>query len=194
MANSVREVACRSCGSARLETFLDLGETPLADRLLAEADLGKREITFPLQVAFCHECSLVQITETANPEILFADAYPYYSSFSPALLAHSRENVLGVLAERGLTKASLVIELASNDGYLLKNYREAGIPVLGIDPAEGPAAAAERIGVPTLRDFFTLALAEKLRSEGKCADVVHANNVLGHVADTNGVVLGLKAG
>ena len=86
----------------------------------------------------------------------------------------------------------MVIELASNDGYLLKNYVEAGIPVLGIDPADGPAAAAELIGVPTLRDFFTLELAERLRAEGKSADVVHANNVLAHVADTNGFVLGLR--
>src|SRR4030088_3782855 len=98
MANSIREVACRSCRSARLETFLDLGETPLADRRLTEADLGKRELTFPLQVAFCHECSLVQITETANPEILFAEAYPCFSSFSPALLKHSREKDLDVIA------------------------------------------------------------------------------------------------
>jgi hypothetical protein len=135
MANSVTEVTCRSCGSARLETFLDLGETPLADRLLTEADLGKRELTFPLQVAFCHECSLVQITETANPEILFADAYPYFSSFSPSLLKHSRENVLELIARRELGPGSFIIELASNDGYLLKNYVEGGIPVLGIDPA-----------------------------------------------------------
>ena len=117
-----------------------------------------------MNVVFCEDCALVQITETVSPEVLFADAYPYYSSFSPALLVHSRENALGVLAERGLTGESLVIELASNDGYLLKNYVEAGIPVLGIDPADGPAAAAERIGVPTLRDFFTLELAERLRA------------------------------
>ena len=188
---SQTETMCRSCMSRRIVPFLDLGVTPLADRLLTGA-AGESEPVFPLNVVFCEDCALVQITETVTPEVLFADAYPYYSSFSPALLAHSRENALAVLAERGLTGASLVIELASNDGYLLKNYVEAGIPVLGIDPADGPAAAAERIGVPTLRDFFTLELAERLRAEGKSADVVHANNVLAHVADTNGFVLGLR--
>lgn len=188
---SQTETTCRSCMSRRIVSFLDLGVTPLADRLLA-GEAGESEPVFPLNVVFCEDCALVQITETVAPEVLFADAYPYYSSFSPALLAHSRENALGVLAERKLTGESLVIELASNDGYLLKNYVEAGIPVLGIDPADGPAAAAERIGVPTLRDFFTLELAERLNAEGKSADVVHANNVLAHVADTNGFVLGLR--
>ncbi|MGA7386099.1 MAG: class I SAM-dependent methyltransferase [Methylocella sp.] len=184
--DSVTEQACRSCGGTRLETFLDLGKTPLADRLLNDADLNKPEFRFPLRVAFCEDCSLVQITETVNPKILFADAYPYYSSFSPALLKHSRQNTLDLIAGRHLGPSSLVVELASNDGYLLKNYVEAGIPVLGIDPADGPAAAAENIGVPTRCAFFTRDLAESLYAEGVRADVIHANNVLAHVADTNG--------
>jgi SAM-dependent methyltransferase len=188
MKHSVTEVACRSCRGTRLETFLDLGETPLADRLLTNADLGKAELTFPLRVAFCEDCSLVQITETVSPEILFADAYPYFSSFSAALLQHSRKNVLDLIERRKLGPISFVIELASNDGYLLKNYVEAGIPVLGIDPAEGPARAAQKIGVPTRCAFFSPEFAEKLRSEGLRADVIHANNVLAHVADTNGFV------
>jgi SAM-dependent methyltransferase len=190
-AVSRTETVCRACKSKRIVSFLDLGVTPLADRLLTSA--SENEPVFPLNVVFCEECALVQITETVAPEILFADAYPYYSSFSPALLAHARENVLEILASRILNNKSLIIELASNDGYLLKNYKESGIPVLGIDPAEGPAAAAECIGVPTLQDFFTLELAEKLCAEGKYADVVHANNVLAHVADTNGFVRGLRA-
>jgi SAM-dependent methyltransferase len=188
MANSITETTCRSCKSARLETFLDLGDTPLADRLLTEADLSKQELSFPLRVAFCHDCSLVQITETVSPEILFGDAYPYFSSFSPALLKHSRENVLDIIERRRLSPQSFVVELASNDGYLLKNYVEAGIAVLGIDPAEGPAEAAQKIGVPTRCAFFTRELAESLRAEGIRADVLHANNVLAHVADTNGFV------
>jgi SAM-dependent methyltransferase len=188
MVNSVTEASCRSCGGARLKTFLDLGDTPLADRLLTNADLGKKELTFPLRVAFCEDCSLVQITETVNPEILFDDAYPYFSSFSPALLKHSRENALDLIARRGLGQGSFVVELASNDGYLLKNYVEAGIPVLGIDPAVGPAQAAQKIGVPTRCAFFSRELAESLRSEGIRADVIHANNVLAHVADMNGFV------
>ena len=188
---SITEQICRSCGSERLETFLDLGKTPLADRLVAEADRNEEELTFPLSVAFCNECSLVQITETVSPEILFADAYPYYSSFSPALLQHSRENVLDLIKRRNLGPQSFVVELASNDGYLLKNYVEAAIPVLGIDPADGPAAAAEKIGVPTRCAFFTQDLAQRLCEEGIKADVVHANNVLAHVADTNGFVAAL---
>ncbi|MCI0540692.1 MAG: class I SAM-dependent methyltransferase [Verrucomicrobiales bacterium] len=186
--NSVTEQSCRSCGGSQLETFLDLGETALADRLLTDADLDKPELIFPLRVAFCGDCSLVQITETVNPKILFADAYPYYSSFSHALLNHSRENVLDLIARRGLGPNSFVVELASNDGYLLKNYVEAGIRVLGIDPADGPAAAAEKLGVPTRCAFFTRELAETLHAEGIRADVIHANNVLAHVADTNGFV------
>ncbi|HXV32039.1 MAG TPA: class I SAM-dependent methyltransferase [Sinorhizobium sp.] len=189
--NSVTEQECRSCGGGRLETFLDLGETPLADRLLTDWDVNKAELVFPLRVAFCRDCGLAQITETVSPKILFADDYPYYSSFSPALLRHSRENALDLIARRNLGRESFVIELASNDGYLLKNYVEAGIRVLGIDPADGPAAAAERIGVPTRRTFFTRDLAETLRAEGERADVIHANNVLAHVANTNGFVAGI---
>ncbi|VTZ20905.1 Methyltransferase domain-containing protein [Methylocella tundrae] len=185
---SLTEHACRSCGGNKLETFLDLGETPLADRLLTKADQDQPELYFPLSVAFCEDCSLVQITETVDPAILFADSYPYYSSFSPALLEHSRQNAVDLIQSRSLGPDNFVLELASNDGYLLRNYVEAGIPVLGIDPADGPAAAAEKIGVPTRCAFFTRDLADALRQEGVQADVIHANNVLAHVADTNGFV------
>lgn len=188
---SVTEHTCRSCGGSHIDTFLKLGRTPLADRLTSATDNGEQEPAFPLNVAFCRDCSLVQITETVNPRILFADAYPYYSSFSQALLRHSRDNVLDLIERRGLKADSFVIELASNDGYLLKNYVEAGIQVLGIDPADGPAAAAGKIGVPTHLAFFTRELAETLRNEGVQADVIHANNVLAHVADTNGFVAGV---
>lgn len=182
---------CRSCGHAGLEPVLDLGRTPLADRLLTAAQLAEPEPAYPLQVAFCPKCSLLQILETVPPEVLFCEDYPYYSSFSDALLRHSRENVLDLVARRGLGPQSLAVELASNDGYLLKNYVEAGISVLGIDPAEGPACEAEKIGVPTLNTFFTAELAKQLVAEGKRADVIHGNNVLAHVADTNGFVGGI---
>lgn len=184
---------CRSCEQSNLKTFLDLGRTPLSDRFLTDEQLKQPEPYFPLEVAFCQNCGLVQILETVSPEILFCDEYPYYSSFSLALLKHSRENVLELIESRGLGSKSLVVELASNDGYLLKNYVENGIPVLGIDPADGPAKAAEKIGVPTLNDFFTMELTSKLVKEGRSADVVHANNVLAHVADTNGFVKGIHA-
>jgi len=183
--------ACRSCGQNNIESVLNLGHTPLADRLLTKEQLKDAEPTFPLEVGFCHSCGLMQILETVDPSILFCEDYPYYSSFSDALLKHSRENTLDLMARRKLDASSLVVELASNDGYLLKNYVEHGIPVLGIDPAQGPAQQAEKIGVPTLNTFFTLELANELSAQNKLADVVHGNNVLAHVADTNGFVAGI---
>lgn len=182
---------CRSCGASHLEPVLDLGRTPLADRLVTAAQLSEPEPTYPLAVVFCPACGLVQIRETVPPEVLFCADYPYFSSFSDALLRHSRDNVLELIARRHLSANSLAVELASNDGYLLKNYLEQGIPVLGIDPADGPAREAEKIGVTTLNTFFTADLAHQLRAEGKRADVIHANNVLAHVADTNGFVRGI---
>lgn len=183
--------ACRACGSTRLEPVLDLGKTPLADRLLTRAMLDQAEPTFRLTVRFCTECTLMQIAETVSPETLFCEDYPYYSSFSPALLEHSRRNAEDLIARRRLGPSSLVVELASNDGYMLKNFRAAEIPVLGIDPADGPARAAQESGIPTLCTFFTQDLAKKLRGEGKRADVIIANNVLAHVPDLNGFVAGI---
>ena len=188
---SVTESACRSCGSEALVPILDLGRTPLADRLIRPENAGEEELVFPLEVAFCADCTLVQILETVAPEILYADDYPYFSSFSPALLAHSRANAMARADERGLDSDSLVIELASNDGYLLKNYVERGIPVLGIDPADGPAADAEKVGVRTLCAFFTEQLAQEVAEKYGRADVIHGNNVLAHVKDTNGFVRGI---
>ncbi len=182
---------CRSCGSPKIEVFLDLGRSPIADRLLSESQLVQPEPSFPLEVGYCQNCSLVQILETVDPEILFCNEYPYYSSVISSLLKHSRENALELAAMRKLGSSSLVVELASNDGYLLRNYVEKHIPCLGIDPANGPAEAAQKAGVPTLCTFFTRELGQKLAAEGKRADVIHANNVLAHVADTNGFVSGI---
>lgn len=184
--------ACRACGDRRLHEFLDLGTTPLADRLVPAVSAHEEELRFPLRVAICEACSLVQITETVAPEILFADDYPYFSSFSSTLLQHSRANAMDLIARRRLGADSLVVEIASNDGYLLKNYVENGIPVLGIDPADGPAQAATRAGIPTLQQFFTREFAHRLAADGRRADVLHANNVLAHVADTNGFVSGIR--
>ncbi|MEM9724235.1 MAG: class I SAM-dependent methyltransferase [Pseudomonadota bacterium] len=190
---SKTETHCRSCGVGELRTFLDLGETPLANRLLNPEERDLAELAFPLKVAVCENCGCVQITETVAPEVLFADQYPYYSSAIPALLKHSRENALGLVEERKLGPDSLVIELASNDGYLLKNYVEKGVPVLGIDPAENQVAAANEIGVRSMCAFFSEALGETLAADGVQADVIHANNVLAHVADTNSFVGGVAA-
>lgn len=185
------DALCRSCRKPGLEIFLDLGEKPPSDRLLTKEMLKQPEPFYPLEVAFCSHCGLVQILETVPPEDLFAGGYEYYSSFIPSLLRHSRENALELIKSRKLDRNSFIIELASNDGYLLKNYVEMGVPVLGIDPAPGQAKAAEEAGVPTLNTFFTKELALKFRNEGKRADVIHANNVLAHVADTNGFVEGI---
>jgi SAM-dependent methyltransferase len=185
------ESRCRSCSGPELETILAFGATPLADRLLTAAQLAAPDIRAPLTLRFCSTCSLVQIAETVRPEILFDSEYPYFSSVSSTLLAHSRANALELIERQRLGPDSLVVEIASNDGYLLRNFVERGIPVQGIDPAEAPAAAAIRAGVPTLIDFFGRDLARRLKAEGRSADVIVANNVLAHVADLNGLVEGI---
>jgi SAM-dependent methyltransferase len=182
---------CRSCGYSQLEPVLDLGLSPLANSLLTPSDLDRPEDRFPLETVFCERCTLVQITVTVPPEILFRH-YRYFSSVSETLVRHARDLVDAVLSSRPLGSESLVVEIASNDGYLLQNYVKKGIPVLGVDPAENIAAVARDRGVPTRAEFFSSAFARQLAAEGKSADVVHANNVLAHVADTNGFVEGLR--
>lgn len=164
---------------------------PLSDGLLRPDQLDRPEPRFPLDVAFCEACSLVQIEHTVAPEILFDADYPYFSSVSETVVENARANVEARLAERRLGPTSLVVELASNDGYLLQFYQARGVPVLGIDPAPGPAAEARRRGIDTLVAFFGLGLGQKLAAEGRQADILHANNVLAHVADTNGFVSGI---
>jgi len=183
--------SCRSCGGTDLQVFLSLGATPLADALLDEDGLDSPEPRFPLDVAFCPACSLVQITEDVPPETLFVTNYLYFSSFSDMLLRHSRDHAVALIDRQGLGPGSLVVEIASNDGYLLRNFVDAGIDVLGIDPAPDQAAAAEAQGVPTLQEFFGVELARRLRSEGRSADVIIANNVMAHVPDLNGFVAGM---
>ena len=185
------QTTCRICHSSEIQPVLSLGTTPLADALRQKEQLSQAESKFPLNVAFCPHCSLVQLLETVPPDVLFCQDYPYYSSFSPALLQHSRANAVDLIKSRRLNAKSLVVELASNDGYLLKNFVEHGIPVLGIDPAEGPARAAEKVGVPTMCTFFGENLARELSAKGKTADVIIGNNVLAHVADLHGFVEGI---
>jgi SAM-dependent methyltransferase len=189
--NKAETTTCRSCGNKGLKPVLDLGITALVDTLVLKENLAKHENKYPLQVGFCPKCALMQVCDTVPPEEVFHEDYTYYASFSTSWLEHSKKNVLKQIERFKLNKNSLVIELASNDGYLLKNYVEHGIPVLGIDPAIGPVKAAEKIGVPTMHAFFTLELAKKLAAEGKKADVIHANNVMAHVADTNGFIAGI---
>jgi SAM-dependent methyltransferase len=187
-----RETSCRACGQAGLQAVLSLGETPLANALPTADALGRPEARYPLDLAFCPKCSLVQITETVPPEELFRD-YLYFSSFSDTMLAHARGLVARLVKERNLGSGSLAMEVASNDGYLLQYYKQLGVPVLGIEPARNVAEVAVRErGIPTVTEFFGRDLAGGLASSGKRADVLHANNVLAHVADLNGFVGGIR--
>lgn len=182
---------CRSCGSGDLVLILPLGNTPLANSLLTEEQLRENEATFPLDLARCRDCSLVQITETVPPETLFRE-YIYFSSFSDTMLRHARVAAEKLIQERGLNSNSLVVEIASNDGYLLQHFVEAGVPVLGVEPARNIAKVAEERGIRTISDFFGRELAARLVAEDERADVILANNVMAHVPDINGVVAGIK--
>ena len=182
---------CRSCQSSETRPILALGTTPLANSLLRPEQLAQPEPRFPLTVTFCTQCSLVQIEHTVPPEDLFSE-YVYLSSFSTTMLKHAEAIANRMVHERHLTPDSRVIEIASNDGYLLQYYRAQGIPVLGIEPARNIAAIAEtQRGIPTLTEFFGRECADRLAGEGLLADVVHANNVMAHVPDINGFVAGL---
>jgi hypothetical protein len=183
---------CRSCGATGLISILDLGRTPLANALLTEAQLAEPEATYPLDLAFCESCSLVQIIETVPPERLFRE-YFYLSSFSDTMLRHAESLAGELTAARKLGADSLVMEVGSNDGYLLQYYKRANVPVLGIEPAANIARVArEERGIPTISEFFGAELGRKLSDEGKRADLIHANNVLAHVAHLNGFVCGLQ--
>jgi SAM-dependent methyltransferase len=184
--------ACRSCGSEPLSTFLSLGETPLANALLSAEDLSQTEPKFPLDVAFCAECSLVQILETVPPEVMFSE-YLYFSSFSTTIVEHARALAGQTIADERLGPQSLVVEIASNDGYLLQWYAQSSVPVLGVEPAQNIAAVAREKGIPTECAFFGLATATAIADRGSKADVVHAHNVLAHVPDMNDFVAGMQA-
>ena len=183
---------CRACGGGRVRLVLSLGNTPLANALLAADELGAAEATYPLDLVFCEDCTLVQITETVPPARLFSE-YAYFSSFSDTMLRHAEALAEQVIAARRLGPDSLVAEVASNDGYLLQYYRRAGVPVLGIEPAANIARVAEERGIRTVVDFFGDTLARTLRERGDRADVIHANNVLAHVPDLPGFARGLAA-
>lgn len=184
---------CRSCGSTNLHPFLDLGDVALADNILTTEELAEGGEPFHrLDAALCTDCGLVQLLEEVDPEVLFVDNYHYFSSFSDALLAHSRENALARIEAQGLGRDSFVVELASNDGYLLRNFVEAGIPALGVEPSPGPAQAARDIGVDVVEKFFGDELAAEIVAERGQADLIVANNVLAHIPDFQGFLRGMK--
>jgi SAM-dependent methyltransferase len=187
----VSRPSCRSCGCSDLGLVLDLGRLPLANALLTADELAALEDRFPLELYFCPRCALVQIGETVPPERLFRD-YAYASSFSDTMIEHARALVERLVERRRLGPASLVVEVASNDGYLLQFYRQRAIPVLGIEPAKNIAELARARDIPTLTEFFDEVLAARLAAEGRSADLIHAHNVFAHVPDPNRFLAGIK--
>lgn len=183
--------ACRFCGAGLKETFVDLGMSPLCESYLASKDLNRGETFYPLHVYVCGTCFLVQLEEYERAENIFSD-YAYFSSFSDSWLRHA-DNYCGQMKSRfGLDEKSFVVEVASNDGYLLQYFVQRGVPVLGIEPAANVAEAAVKKGVPTLVKFFGTQLAQELVKQGRNADLVLGNNVLAQVPDLNDFVEGLK--
>ena len=181
---------CFACGRSPLVPVMSFGEMPLANALLGEADLDRPEARFPLELVFCESCALLQITESVDPELLFGE-YAYFSSYSTTMLEHAAMLVERLIRERDLDGDTLAVEIASNDGYLLQHYVKAGVPALGIDPARNVVEAAAQRGVETICAFFGEDLARELAAGGRHASVLHANNVLAHVPDVNGVVAGI---
>jgi len=183
---------CRHCNATLEQVFLDLGYAPPSNAYLSEDDLRAPETTFPLKLYVCDRCWLVQTVDYARADELFSGDYAYFSSTSQSWLEHAARYVEAITDRLSLTKDSFVIEVASNDGYLLRNFVAANIPCLGIEPTASTADAAERIGVPVLREFFGVATATSLAEAGKRADLICGNNVYAHVPDINDFTEGLR--
>jgi len=184
---------CRHCGALLRHTFLDLGFAPPSNAYLKDEDLSRPETYFPLKIRVCDQCWLVQTEDYAQADTLFSPEYAYFSSTSSGWLAHAQRYARAITQRLGLGAESFVIEVASNDGYLLKNFVAAGIPCLGIEPTDSTAAAAEAIGVPVQREFFGEALGHRFADEGRQADLIAGNNVYAHVPDINDFTRGLAA-
>lgn len=184
---------CRHCGTSLKHTFLDLGYAPPSNAYLTKDDLNRPEIYYPLKIKVCDQCWLVQTEDYADAEALFTSEYAYFSSTSTGWLKHAKQYADKIIEKLSLNSDSNVIEVASNDGYLLKNFVAAGIPCLGIEPTDSTATAAEQLGIPVLREFFGEALGKRLAAEGKQADLIAGNNVYAHVPDINDFTRGLKA-
>src|SRR5450830_1003503 len=183
---------CRHCNHSLEHVFLDLGYAPPSNSYIALGKVKQPEIYFPLKLFVCEQCWLVQTEDYAAADQLFDADYAYFSSVSSSWLDHAARYVVDVTDRFELSTDSYVIEVASNDGYLLKNFVAADIPCLGIEPTDSTAAAAELIGIPVLREFFGLALAERLVNENKQADLILGNNVYAHVPDINDFTAGLE--
>ncbi|NVZ61187.1 methyltransferase domain-containing protein [Pseudomonas gingeri] len=184
---------CRHCCEPLQHTFLDLGFAPPSNSYLSEAELSAPEIYFPLKLKVCDNCWLVQTEDYAQADLFFSKDYAYFSSTSTSWLAHAAAYSKAMIERLVLGSDSFVIEVASNDGYLLKNFLAADIPCLGIEPTASTAAAAQAIGIEVLREFFGETLGKRLAGEGRQADLIAGNNVFAHVPDINDFTRGLKA-
>lgn len=182
---------CRFCDNKLEHIFIDLGMSPLSNAYLPASRIHKSEKFYPLTVFVCSSCLLVQLLEYETPDIIFSD-YAYFSSYSDSWLEHARVYSDMIIERFAISEKSLVIELASNDGYLLKNFLNRDIPVIGIEPAENVALYAQERGIPTIAEFFGVALADELIVQNKSADLIIGNNVLAHVPDINDFVGGIK--
>lgn len=183
---------CRHCRTQLEHVFLDLGHAPPSNDYLSEGQLHAPETSFPLKIFVCHACWLVQTEDHTTAQELFSSEYAYFSSTSQSWLKHAKTYCEEIVQMLHLTEESFVIEVASNDGYLLKNFVEMGVPCLGVEPTNNTADAAERMGVPVLRDFFSAATAAVLAANGQRADLICGNNVYAHVPDINDFTLGLR--
>ena len=184
---------CRHCAAPLSHTFLDLGFAPPSNAYLTAADLTRPEKYFPLKIRVCDQCWLVQTEDYAAADELFNEDYAYFSSTSTIWLVHAARYAEKIIRQLQLTRDSMVIEVASNDGYLLKNFVAAGIPCLGIEPTASTAAVAELLGIPVTREFFSERLGKRLAADGAQADLIVGNNVYAHVPDINDFTRGLKA-
>lgn len=184
---------CRHCESKLKHTFLNLGFAPPSNAYLTKDDLSKPEKYYPLKIKVCNQCWLVQTEDYAQVDELFSNEYAYFSSTSSTWLDHAKRYSQKIIEMLKLNSESHVVEVASNDGYLLKNFLKVGIPCLGIEPTDSTANTSENLGIPVLRKFFSENLAKKLSYEGKQADLIVGNNVYAHVPDINDFTKGLKA-
>ena len=184
---------CRHCGNALIHDLVDLGFAPPSNAYLTSEDLVKAEIYYPLKIKVCNECWLVQTEDYAKSGELFNADYAYFSSTTKSWLIHSEKYVEKITNQLKLNKDSFVIEVAANDGYLLKNFIQSNIPCLGIEPTDSTASVAEALGIDIIREFFDEQLGEKLAKTGKQADLIIGNNVYAHVPDINDFTRGLKA-
>lgn len=183
---------CRHCRTPIEHVFLDLGYAPPSNAYRSAADLQTPELHFPLKLRVCERCWLVQTEDYARADELFRHDYAYFSSTSTSWLDHAARYADHITQDLGLGSNSFVIEVASNDGYLLKNFLAAGIPCLGIEPTAGTAEACEKLGIPVLREFFGQALGQRLARESRQADLIAGNNVYAHVPDIDDFTAGLK--